>query len=135
MTSLQTKELVEYWRKLAGRDFETMEALFRAKRYSDSLFYGHIALEKVLKANVVKHTRQQAEYTHNLLKLAQDAELSLSKKEGDLLDIVNDFNMRARYPDIKLAFYKKCTKAYTEKYLLRIKALYKTLCLKLKEKE
>jgi HEPN domain-containing protein len=134
MSPLQTKELIEYWRKLAERDFETMETLFRTKHYSDSLFYSHIVLEKILKALVVKHTKQQADYTHNLLKLAQDASVDVSKENQDLLDAVNDFNMRTRYPDIKLAFYKKCTKAYTEKYLSQIKTLYKSLCLKLKEK-
>jgi HEPN domain-containing protein len=110
-----------------------MNGLFKIKRYSDSLFFGHIVLEKILKALVVKKTQEQAEYTHNLVKLMQSAELNLSQKDQDLLDIVNDFNIRARYPDDKLRFYKRCTKQYTIEYLALIKKLYKKLCQKLKE--
>lgn len=54
----------------ARHDFETMLGLFRIKRYSDSLFYGHIVLEKILKAFVVKETKKDAPRTHNLLVLA-----------------------------------------------------------------
>lgn len=135
MTPQQIKHAVTYWQEVAAHDYKTMEVLFESKRNSDSLFYAHIVLEKILKALVVKYTRKHAEYTHNLMKLAEDARLVLTKEEQDLLDIVNDFNIRTRYPDAKLQFYKKCTRSYTVAYLKQIKELYKRLCRKLKEKE
>ena len=52
MKEADIKKAVKYWRATAGHDYETMLALFQAKRYSDSLFYGHIVLEKILKARV-----------------------------------------------------------------------------------
>lgn len=111
-----------------------MNGLFKIKRYSDSLFYGHIVLEKILKAHVVHKIKKQSEYTHNLVKLMHEAGINLSESEQDILDIVNDFNIRARYPDEKLRFYKQCTKKYSEYYLKQIKSLYKNLCQKLNKK-
>lgn len=128
----ETKRITQYWQKTAEHDYETMLVLFKSKRYSDALFFGHMVLEKILKAYVVQNTKKQAPYVHDLVRLAELAHLELSEEELDVLDIVNDFNIRARYPEYKLKFYKKCTKKYTEKHLENIKILYKTLCQKMK---
>lgn len=135
MTAKQVQELVSYWQITAEHDYDTMLALFKIKRYSDSLFFGHIILEKILKAHVVKVTKSQAPYVHNLTRLADIAALPLSQKQLDLLDVVNDFNIRARYPEYKLAFYKKCTKKYTEPYFKAMINLYHDLCQKLRQKK
>ncbi|MBI4239464.1 HEPN domain-containing protein [Candidatus Uhrbacteria bacterium] len=129
------KSAIRYWLDTAEHDYETMLILFRTKRYSDSLFYGHIALEKLLKAHVVLHTKEQAPYIHDLLRLNELSNVCLSEEEIDLLDEVNNFNIRARYPEYKLEFYKKCTKLYTEPYIKRIQNLYRILCRELKQKK
>ena len=90
------------------------EISFKGKKYSDSLFFGHIVLEKILKALVVKEIKEQALFTHNLVKLEEAAKLDFNKKSIEFLNQINDFNIRARYPEKKLAFYKKCTPKYTE---------------------
>jgi len=64
--------------------------------------------------------------------LAELAKLDLVSEEMDFLDMLNDFNIRARYPEHKLNLYKKCDKAFAEKNLGIIKELYDKLCLKLK---
>lgn len=133
--SKSIKELVGYWFNSAQHDYETMLGLFRIKRYSDSLFYGHIVLEKILKALIIKNTKRPARYSHNLIILVRDSGLNFSEEILKLLDIVSRFNIRARYPDKKLKFYKICTKEYTAKYLKEIKKLYKLSCQKLKEKK
>lgn len=132
MTKKEIKNTIEYWTKTAKHDYETMIALFKSKRYSDSLFFGHIVLEKILKALVVKETKEQAPYTHNLVNLEKIAKLGLDKKLVEFLNQVNDFNIRARYPEKKLAFYKKCTLKYTEGNFKKIENLYKNLCQRLK---
>lgn len=129
------KKIVEYWQKTAKRDFGTMNGLFRIKRYPESLFFGHIVLEKILKGLVVKETKEDAPYIHNLTKLVEFAKCNLSKDEIDLLDEVNDFNIRARYPEYKLQFYKQCTREYAKKYLDEIIKLYTKLCQKLKQEK
>lgn len=132
MNPKEIRTLINYWKKTAEHDYETMLGLFQIKRYSDSLFFGHIVLEKILKAHVVKNTKKEAPYIHDLVRLASIAELEL--KEDDLLYLnhVNDFNIRARYPEYKFQFYKTCTKEFADKHLKQIIAIYKNLCQKIK---
>jgi len=99
--------------------------LFRNKRYSDSLFYGHIVLEKILKALIVQNTKNEAPKIHDLVELSKKAKLKLSLKEQTYLKIVNRFNMRTRYPDVKLNFYKLCNLKYTKPHLDKIKNFYR----------
>ena len=135
MKQQSVKSLVNYWLKTAERDYDTMLILYKNKRYSECLFFGHIVLEKILKAHAAKQTKKQAPYIHNLVRLQEIAKLGLPRETLSLLAKVNDFNIRTRYPEFKLQFYKLCTKIYTDKYLKQIIDLYKHLCLKLKQKK
>ncbi|MFH1412543.1 MAG: HEPN domain-containing protein [bacterium] len=112
-----------------------MIILFNNKRYSDCLFFGHNVLEKILKGFVVKDTKKQAPHTHDLIRLSELIKLNLDKDEILLLNRINSFNIRTRYPGYKLNFYKLCTKKYTESYLNGIKKIYKKLCQKLKSEK
>lgn len=126
---LKISEIEKYWFKSAEHDYETMLSLYHSKRFSACLFFGHIVLEKVLKGLVVAKTKKSAPFTHDLLTLAQLLPEELFKeKDFDLLDDVSRFNIRARYPDVKLKFYKQCTAGYTKKYFGAIKLLYQKLC-------
>lgn len=129
------KKRIKYWTKTASHDYETMIGLFKIKRYSDCLFYGHIVLEKILKGLVVKEIKGEAPYIHNLTKLAELAKCDLPKDELDLLDKINDFNIRARYPEYKLQFYKQCDREYAKNYIDKIISLYQKLCQKLTQKK
>ena len=127
-----TKEIIEYWIKTARHDYKTMQSLFESKRYSDSLFYGHIVLEKVLKALVIQKTKEHAKPIHNLLILLQKTDVKLEKDDLEFLTEINKFNIKTRYPDYKLLFYKTCNLKYTESRLKKIKFLYKKLCQQIK---
>lgn len=135
MTKKQIKNIIKYWQKVAEHDYKTMLWLFKGKRYSDALFFGHIVLEKILKGIIVESTKKQPPQIHDLVRLKEIAKLELTEGQVNLLDQVNDFNIRARYPEFKLEFYKKCDKKYTEKYLNKIIELYKNLCQKLKQEK
>lgn len=125
---------IKYWLETAAHDYKTMNVLFKAKRYSDCLFYGHIVLEKVLKGLVAEEIEAEPPFIHNLTKLAELAKCDLSKEEMDLLDKVNDFNIRSRYPEHKNQFYKQCNREYTKNYLNEISSLYKKLLVLSKNK-
>ena len=135
MKNEDVKKIVKYWQKTAEHDYETMNGLFRIKRYSDSLFFGHIILKKVLKGLVVQKTKKQAPYIHDLVRLAEIAKIELSKEKISFLNKINDFNIRTRYPEYKLEFYKKCDKEYAKNYLDEIIKFYKKLCQNLKQKK
>ena len=128
MTEKEIKNAIEYWKKTAERDYDTMLGLFKIKRYPESLFFGHIVLEKILKGLVVEKIKEQAPYIHDLLRLAKLAEIIPNKEDFELLKTVNVFNLRARYPEQKSKLYKICTEKYTKDKLEKITKLYKSLC-------
>lgn len=128
-------EQVRYWTDGAERDYDTMQALLSAKRYPESLFFGHIVLEKTLKAFIALETKEQPPQTHNLVMLEKMANLHLGEEIKDYFVVVNTFNIRARYDDYKQAFYKVCTEEYTEENLQKITKLYKNLCQQMKQKK
>lgn len=118
---------VEYWLKCAEEDFGVMEHLFEKGDYHYSLFLGHLLLEKTLKAYYVKTNKEHAPFKHSLVYLAKKSNLQLSEAQLALLEAVTLFNVESRYPDIKLEFYKTCTKEFTSSYINQIKEFYKWL--------
>ncbi len=129
---IEPKKISAYWKKTAEHDYETMDGLFKIKRYSESLFFGHIVLEKILKALVVQKTEKHAPFTHDLVKLLSIAETKFSKEDIDFLDEMNTYNLQTRYPDYKLGIYKLCTKEFTRKRIDKLKKVYTLLCDQLK---
>ena len=73
-------------------------------------------------------TGNHAPFTHDLLQLQKLSGIELDEEDIDLLDEANDFNIRARYPERKLEFYKQCTKEFSEPYMIKITNLYIKLC-------
>ncbi len=108
---------INYWKESAGHNWETALDLLKTKHYDACLFFCHLTLEKILKALVVEHTNKSAPHIHDLERLALIAELPISKEQSEYLQTMTRFNIGGRYDDEKLAFYKSCTKKYTEKYL------------------
>lgn len=102
-----------------------MEHLFEKEDYHWALFIGHLVIEKLLKAYFVTHFNNEPPPIHNLLRLAEQAELKLDEDQKDIFVTITTFNIQARYDDYKLAFYKTCTKEYTEKWIAEITGLRK----------
>ncbi len=132
MTGKEIKDAIEYWKKTAERDYDTMLGLFKIKRYPESLFFGHIVLEKILKGLVVKETGEQAPYIHDLVRLAELAKTDSDVEELEFLKLVNGFNIKARYPEHRLKIYKKYKENNTKEVSDKIITIYKKLCQKLK---
>ncbi len=117
---MDKQKLISYWIDSSDRDFETMKHLFRKKDYTWSLFIGHLVIEKLLKAYYVKYIDNQPPFIHDLLRLAERSKLSLNEDQKDFLDTVSTFNIRARYEDYDLEFYKICTKEFTKIWVDKI---------------
>lgn len=129
------EELIAYWQKSAETDLVVAEHLFEKGDYHYCLFIGHLVLEKTLKALYAKRIDLNVPYKHSLPLLAQKAEIELSEKQEAFLEDVSDFNIEARYPDIKFSFFKRCTKEFTDDYFKRIKEFYKWLKIKIQSDE
>ena len=97
--------------------------LYDSKDYHWSLFIGHIVIERLLKACVVRETKKHAPFTHDLTKLANLSGLDFTEEYLDWLDTITTFNMNARYDSYKEAFYKKCTYDFTFEWIEKIKIL------------
>ncbi|MDY0302060.1 MAG: HEPN domain-containing protein [Trichlorobacter sp.] len=116
-------EKVRYWIKSAEHDWIVVGHLLEKHDYTHALFLAHLTLEKTLKALFVHRHNLVPPFTHRLLYLADKAEVNLTDEQTELLEIVTDFNLEARYPDEKFLFYKRCTQVFTEHYLEKIEVL------------
>ena len=113
----------KYWLESAEDDWTAAGHLFEKGDYPHALFFGHLTVEKVLKAIWAVRVGGVPPNTHRLTLLAEKAEIELTPERQGLLETVTDFNMEARYPDEKFSFKRKCTKEFAEKYLKEIAEL------------
>lgn len=125
------EKTVSYWAAGAEYDLDTAKKLFKAKRYPYALFFGHLAIEKILKALVVKETKEHAPHTHSLPLLASKLTFEIPEEIETKFAAFMEFYFEARYPEDQLKFYRKCTKIFTEKNLNVIKKVYQWLKKKL----
>lgn len=128
---MSKEEAVNYWVKSSKLDLETAEDLFKTKHYHYCLFFCHLFVEKIIKALIVKDTGENPLPIHDLVKLAQGTEIEIPRETVEQLKEITTFNIRARYDNIKLAFYKKATREYAKKWFLIAKEVYQWLTEKL----
>jgi HEPN domain-containing protein len=121
--AIDIENTFNHWVNTSDKDFNTMIHLYDSKDFHWSLFIGHIVIERLLKACVVKKTLKPAPFTHDLTKLAQQTGLEFSEEYLDWLDTNSTFNLNARYDSYKEAFYKKCTQDFTTEWIEKIKIL------------
>lgn len=109
------KQIIVNWVLKSEKDIHTAKDLFKWKHYDWSLFVWHLILEKILKAKIVQLGKTII-FSHDLTRLAKQAEISLTSETVAQLNEVTTFNIEARYDDYKLSFYKKATKSYAQKW-------------------
>ena len=124
---LNISEIRSYWIKEAKEALTVAEHLFEKGDYSYALFFGHLAVEKILKALYVNKKKKHAPPTHNLQRLAREAGLTLDGGKNQTLLLITSFNIEARYPDIKRSFRKKCTKEFTLEQMQVIRETFQWL--------
>ena len=127
-------ELMNYWIKSSEEDNKVMKVLFENKKNSYALFFGHLSIEKLIKALYAKNNKNNpyAPKSHDLLYLAKKSNLDMNEDQEDLLDTITKFNISARYDIYKNEFSKKCTDEYTKKQISNIKEVRRWLKEQLK---
>jgi len=131
--TMSQKEAVEYWLSSANEDWEISQLLFGNKKYSQSLFFLQLALEKLIKAIHVAKKDEFPLYVHNLVLLTQKADISFSKETLEDLKEISSFNITARYDSYKRDFYKKATSEFTSEWLEKGSAVRSELLKMLKQ--
>jgi HEPN domain-containing protein len=126
-----TQKMMDHWISRSDNDYETMNHLMHSKDYHWALFIGHLVIERLLKAAVVKNTGDHAPLTHDLRRLAKIAGIEADEEQKYFLDTISSFNLNARYDDYKQDFYKKCTKDYALMWIVNIQKLREWIKTKL----
>ena len=90
---------IEYWINTAKSDLDTAELLIRESRYIHGLFFCHLAIEKGLKAHVVKATGKIPPKSHNLIHLLDLSKIEFGESNEDFLGILMKYQLEGRYPD------------------------------------
>ena len=106
---------------------QVAQHLFEKKDYSYALFFGHLAIEKLLKSIYVNRKDMDVPRTHNLARIAKAANLKIPEDILSALIRITAFNLEARYPDYKKKFRTKCTKHFTTQELNKIHQVFKWL--------
>src|SRR4030067_793762 len=101
-------EKIQYWLEIALDDLDSAKIMLKKKKYLQSGFYCHQAVEKAVKGYFWFHAKDEPPYTHNLLKLADAAGLNdiLNDEWRKHIDLLMPFNIEARYPDEKREILK-----------------------------
>lgn len=120
-------EHLKYWLNSAEKSFQVAQDNFKLKHYNWCLFFCHLTLERILKGLAVKRANKSPLPIHNLVRLAKQARLALSPDQTSDFEEISSFNIEARYDDLKLSFYKKATKVYTEKWLNKCQEYFQWL--------
>jgi HEPN domain-containing protein len=120
-------EVTSFWLIEADEALSVAHHLMEKSDYSYALFFGHLAVEKLLKALYAHRLGQHAPPIHSLLRLCRAVGLELSKAHEDALITITAFNMEARYPDMKRTFRQKCTALYSEQQLAAVREVFEWL--------
>ncbi|MDP2683444.1 MAG: HEPN domain-containing protein [bacterium] len=107
------EESIKIWLEGSVDATDTAQKLFDSKKFNHSLFFLHLALEKLLKAIFIHKFDSAPPYTHDLIILAEKCGINISDKQKAQLSEISEFNVTARYEEYKYKMYKKATPEYT----------------------
>lgn len=130
---MNVKKTIEYWTRSAEYDLEVADSLFENKKYHYALFFGHLAIEKILKGIIVKKKHEHAPFSHSLTILSREAELDIDGERLERLAEFMEFYIEGRYPRDMDSVFRKCSEDYTRDKLGEIKEMYQWLMRKLGE--
>lgn len=90
---------IKYWVESSDDDLETAELLINSKKILHGLFFCHLAVEKALKAHVVKVINNVPPRSHNLIYLREKAKIEWEEENDIFLGILMKYQLEGRYPD------------------------------------
>ena len=113
-----------FWLTEAEEALRVADHLVEKGDYSYALFFGHLAIEKVLKALYAARCHDHAPPIHNLVRLAKAAGIELDESRADSLVTITAFNVEARYPDMKRSFRQMSTAEYAGRQMENVKGIF-----------
>lgn len=117
---MDAKHVVLLWKEGAKREWLAARHAFQTRDYPHSLFWGHLYIEKLLKALVVHRTGTHAPPVHKLTRLAEIAKLDLTPQMEKVFVEITTFNTETRYTEEKAELKAKFTREYCQNWLKEI---------------
>ncbi len=96
---INIQKQIEYWKNGAESDLETAEILINENKYIQGLFFCHLSIEKILKAGIVKESRQLPPRSHDLFYLASRALMKFNPQDQELFQVLMRYQLEGRYPE------------------------------------
>jgi len=121
------EEKIQHWVKVSDNDLKAADILFNGGQYLYTCFMCQQAIEKIFKSCFVKQSLEEHPHIHNLVTLAKRSNVSemMSEEQKMLIEILNPFNIEARYPDYKDKLAKSLNKNVTQDIFTQTKELQK----------
>ncbi len=117
MTIKDVQKVVDHWYGSSASDVRSAHLLLVGKQLLQSLFFCHLAIEKTLKAIIVKETKDHAPFVHNLVYLAGKTSLELTKDDLVFLELMSRYNIEGRYPSYQAKLRKDITRDFVVTHL------------------
>jgi HEPN domain-containing protein len=119
---------ISYWANSSADSWDTAIFNLQGHQKLATLFFFHLAIEKLLKAIWIKdNISNTPPFTYDLQKLFSECELEDNMHWYDYLAIINSWNIEARYPDYKNTLFKLASPEYLVQHFSKINEL--KICL------
>jgi len=93
------------WQSKARESLDDAAASLKNHRYSLTAWCCQQALEKLLKAAVIKQKNQRPRKIHDLLPLLRESGLAVTDKNAAEIAKISKFYFLVRYPDLNKKFF------------------------------
>ncbi|MBA4407230.1 DNA-binding protein [bacterium] len=118
------EEHIKYWLEQSQDDWEAVEALLKGKKNLQALFFAHLVIEKICKAQWIKYNQSNVPLkTHNLNLILSQTPLNLSDEHSEFLLNLNRFQLEGRYPDYINEMHRICDNKFTTEMIEKIKQI------------
>ena len=119
---LNIPKQITYWTESADDDIETAEILIEKGKFVHGLFFCHLSIEKIIKALVVKETREIPPKSHDIFYLAEKANVTIPEDSQVISQILMKYQLEGRYPEY---FPSKPQPDSAKKYFIETQKLMK----------
>jgi HEPN domain-containing protein len=125
---MNKEEHIAYWLRSAEKDLETLHYLSKGKKFVQALFFGHLYIEKLMKALWIRDNPSFfPPKTHNILKLLSETRVDLTEDQRIFLFKLNQYQIESRYPEDIEKLYKVTNESLTKEYIHQIENI--SVCL------
>ena len=131
---MSENEVHHQWIILAQDDFKAADQLSSGGSLLLSAFHLQQCVEKYLKAYFINSKQQQPPYIHNLTQLAiySGIDKELSQEQRDLLDELNPYYIKTRYPTFKKELALSLSKRKVSQLIVQTKGFLQWLDQRMK---